>query len=236
MKLTRTTRNVGWLVVAGLLGAALIAPATALADGSNPTSDDECGSTYAYYFKIQAPENGSYESGDAGVETNWPGQALTISNATNANQSFDWASTQVVLKVAVKYGNFYFWPTIAPNGLSGSVVNANQNAISHVTWCGNPVTTSSSSSSSSTSSSTTSSTSTIDTVTTTSQTTQTTETSITGTVSGETGDPTPPSTDTVAFSSTSSTTGGGWSLLLIAMAGLLAAALLLTPAAATRKR
>jgi hypothetical protein len=57
-----------------------------------------------------------------------------------------------------------------------------------------------------------------------------------GSVSGETGDPTPPSTDTVAFSSTSSTTGGGWSLLLIVMAGLLAAALLLTPAAAARKR
>ncbi len=34
MKLTRTTRNAGWLVVAGLLGAALIAPAGAAANGT----------------------------------------------------------------------------------------------------------------------------------------------------------------------------------------------------------
>ena len=201
MKLTRMTRTAGWLAVAGLLSAALIAPTTAFAEGSNPASECE---GYTLYFKIQAPSDGVYENGDAGVETNWSGQVITVSNAADGNQQFDWAATQVVLKVTVKYGNQHFHGSIAPDGLSGTVDNNNQNAISHVTWCGSPVTTTTTTDTTSTE--TTDTTSTETTETTDTETTSTTETTdTTSTVTTETTDT--ETTDTVTTTTdTSSTT------------------------------
>jgi hypothetical protein len=251
MKLTRMTRTAGWLAVAGLLSAALIAPTTVNAQGADPFNSDEC-EGYTYYFKIQAPSDGTYDDGDSGVETNWPGQVITISNGADGNQEFDWASTEVVLKVAVKFGNDYFHPAIAADGLSGHVDNNNQNGISHVTWCGNPVTTTTTTETTDTETTETQTTETQTTETQTTETqttetettetetteTQTTETTPEGSVEAETGTPdvTPPSTDTGSISGPSSPSGSAWQLLLVAMAGLLATVLLLTPAAEARKR
>ncbi len=253
MKFTRMTRTAGWLAVAGLLGAALIAPAGTLAvqGGNPPTSDLECGG-YAYYFKIQAPSAGVYASGGTGVETNWPSQVITISNASDGNQQFDWASSQVVLKVAVKFGNAYFYPTIASGGLSGTVDNNNQNGISHVTWCGNPVTTTTTTADETTTDETTSTSTTTDETTSTSTTTTSSSTTTTSsstttdetttTPSGDvdaavgTPGPTLPSTDTASTSGGSTPSGSTWQLLLVAMAGLLATVLLVTPATVARKR
>jgi hypothetical protein len=227
MKLTRTTRNVGWLVVAGLLGAALIAPAGVSATGNPPST--ECAG-FTYWFKIdslsEAPlEEKTYTDADGQVETNWPDQEITISNLSEDGQTFDWASTEVVSKVVSKEGSDEFSSTTGLPGTSGSVADATQQGLSHVTFCGNAVTTTE--------------TETTETETTETETTETeTTTTATGSVQSTTSKakPTPPSTDTVVPSSPSSTTGSPWSLLLVAMAALLAATLLLTPAVAARKR
>ena len=203
MKLTRMTRTAGWLAVAGLLSAALIAPASAFAQGSSPATECE---GYTLYFKIDdAPSDGVYENGDAGVETNWSGQVITVSNAADGNQQFDWAATQVVLKVTVKYGNQHFHGSIAPDGLSGTVDNNNQNAISHVTWCGSPVTTTTTTDTTSTE--TTDTTSTDTTETTDTETTSTTETTdTTSTVTTETTDTETTDTETTDTETTDTVT------------------------------
>ena len=138
MKILKT---LGALLGAGALVLAL--GGTAAAEGNPPSA--ECAG-FDFYFKIQAPENGAYDSSSPDVETNWPGQAITISNAADGNQEFDWASAQVVSQVVVKFGNDEVVLTGSLPGMSGSVDNNDQNAISHVTWCGDPTTTTTTSS------------------------------------------------------------------------------------------
>jgi hypothetical protein len=130
----RLARRLSWLVVTGLAAAAFVLPSGSFAAGNPPSV--ECAG-FDFYFKIQTPTDGTYEAGDPGVEASWPGQVITISNASDDDQSFDWASTQVVSQIVVKAGDDSTTITGGLPGTSGSIDNDDQQAISHVTWCGN---------------------------------------------------------------------------------------------------
>jgi hypothetical protein len=229
MKLTRTTRNVGWLVVAGLLGAALIAPG-GVAAGTGP---EVTPTTYEGNIKVEdCPEGttGLYLDDETTSESGG-GVTVSIDYDSDAKTTDFTATGGLVMHAFIKGGdayNHYDYSgmggiaaddgLVAPNNSSGGPAG-----LSHAVFCVVETT----------------ETETTETETTETETTETeTTTTATGSVQSTTSKakPTPPSTDTVVPSSPSSTTGSPWSLLLVAMAALLAATLLLTPAVAARKR
>ena len=224
MTTTTRTRQLARLLAVGLVGAALLAPATAQAAEGNPPSVECAG--YDYYLKIDGIGSGgivagSYTDGTADVVTNWTGQTITISNVGSGGQDFDWASTLTVSQVVSKEGSDEsVWTTGLP-GKSGSVTSQFQQGLSHVTFCGNaepePTVTPE------------------PTGTTEPQETPTPDPTATpaptptGTVEAETGTPrvTPPSTDSGISGGSSST--GGLPIVLVTIAGILATSLALLP-------
>jgi hypothetical protein len=295
MKLTRTTRTAGWLVVAGLLGAALIAPAatnaapldgaiwTSLANGDTVNANiyqdksdvylnggpQNCGGSNglpdgAYYFQVTNPSGSVLLSTDAikfrqvqvvdGVIDGVSGAGNHALGGTNCNggtpvrlmpyadtpNSGGEYSVDLAPKGEVDACDGFDPESTTFNFLDCNTSSKNDNYKVRQETTVTTTTTSTVDTVTTTSTvstvSTVTTTSSIDTVTTTSTQATSTLTTGTGTVSAETGNPTPPSTDTAAFTSTPGTTGGGWSLILIALAGLLATMLLLTPATAPRKR
>ncbi|OGO56842.1 MAG: hypothetical protein A2V85_13720 [Chloroflexi bacterium RBG_16_72_14] len=262
MKLTRMTRTAGWLAVAGLLSAALIAPTAASAASVAPEPINEgnptCGSFNASWtqLKVEPPANGEYTDGTL---------IVTITNFAQSDAgtpgSFDWASNIGVDAVFVKAGsdkhNLYQYSPEATSDTDLGPQAGTGNGISHISFCYDVETTTTTTETTDTETTDTTTTDTTTTDTTTTETTttdtqttetettetETTETSTTettpeGSVEAETGTPdvTPPSTDTGSISGPSSPSGSAWQLLLVAMAGLLATVLLLTPAAEARKR
>ena len=242
----RTTRRASRLAISGLLGAALLLPATALAAEGNPP-EVECAG-YAYYLKIDGVGSGitagSYTAGTANVSTNWAGQTITISNVSNGGQDFSWASTLTVSQVVTKEGSDEFFSTTGLPGTSGTVASQIQQGLSHITFCGNaeptptptptvaptptPVVTP-----------TPAPTSTPEPVVTPTPEPEVTPTPVvtqtptpTGTTAPATGTPriTPPATD--ATGTPGSTDGGnGWGVVMLALGGLALTSLLLRPAA-----
>jgi hypothetical protein len=269
MKLTRMTRTAGWLAVAGLLSAALIAPTAASAASVTPTPINEgnpsCGSFNASWTELKA------EGGDLGNGVVSDGTlTVTISNFVQSSSgtpgSFDWAANIGVDAVFVKAGSdkhnlFEYNPEALSDTDLGPQAGTG-NGISHISFCydvettttttettdtettdtttTDTTTTDTTTTDTTTTDTTTTDTTTTDTTTTDTTTTDTTTTETTpeGSVEAETGTPdvTPPSTDTGSISGPSSPSGSAWQLLLVAMAGLLATVLLLTPAAEARKR
>jgi hypothetical protein len=236
-----TIRKIGWLGVASMLSLALLAPAANAAEGNPPSV--ECAG-YTYYFKIDTGDlnEATYADGDADVVTNWPGQEITLSDIAEGGQTFDWSSTEAVSQVVHKEGSQEFATVYDPAVWAGSVADMSQQGISHITFCGNPVTTTTTDTTTTettTTDTTTTETTTTDTTTTETTTTDTTETTSTTSsisVGGITFEPTvtlPPS-DTL--DTPSEPAGSTWRLLLIAMAGLLAAVMVLTPARVRNRR
>jgi hypothetical protein len=240
----KTIRIASRMAVTGLLGAALLLPATALAAEGNPP-EVECAG-YTYYFKIDGVgagmTAGTYTSGTANVFTNWTGQAITISNVTNGGQDFSWASTLTVSQVVTKEGSDEFFSTTGLPGTSGTVASQIQQGLSHITFCGNaeptptptptvaptptPVVTP-----------TPAPTSTPEPVVTPTPEPEVTPTPVvtqtptpTGTTAPATGTPriTPPATDSGLDNSGSSTTGG-LPIILVALAGVVVTTLVLMP-------
>ena len=129
-----------WIAIAGMLGVALAVPGSppVVAGGANPSA--ECGDL-SLFFKIDdisdsGVKPGVYTGDSAHVETNWPGQVITISNVTAAGQAFDWAATKLVAKVAWKEGTNIYSSTDGLPGYAGSVDDRIKQGISHVTFCG----------------------------------------------------------------------------------------------------
>jgi hypothetical protein len=237
----RLARRLSWLVVTGLAAAAFVLPSGSFAAGNPPSV--ECAG-FDFYFKIQTPTDGTYEAGDPGVEASWPGQVITISNASDDDQSFDWASTQVVSQIVVKAGDDSTTITGGLPGTSGSIDNDDQQAISHVTWCGNAPEPTPEPTPAPTPEPTPAPTpepTPAPTPEPTPAPTPAPTPTPTGGVGGATATPpaatagtTLPPTD--ALGDTAPASGGdSWRLILLALAGTLAAALMLTPAKAVRK-
>ena len=131
-------RTASRLTAAALIGAALVAPQAAFAAGNPP--DVECAG-YDYYFKIDNIGDGgivagTYTGSTTDVETNWTGQEITISNVGGGGQTFNWSSTITVAAVVSKEGSSEFVTTTGLPGTSGSVSDAIQQGLSHVTFCG----------------------------------------------------------------------------------------------------
>ena len=205
---------------------ALLGPAAgpALATGptdpgsGNPTCTD-LNPAWTLSFKIDTGDlqNNTYTSATQSVETNWTGQAITLSNVSGNGQTFNWSSLLAVSGVLVKAGNdnhalyTYIPPVTSDTGLTHG---PNQQGISHLTFCGAEGTTTS----------------------TTTTGTTTTGTTTEGGVLGATATPkpTPPPTDTLPTSGTPG--GNSWRLALLAIAGLLATLLLLAPATPAKAR
>ncbi|MHB8891992.1 MAG: hypothetical protein ACYC65_08085 [Candidatus Limnocylindrales bacterium] len=201
MKLTRMTRAAGWLAVAGLLGAALIGPTSALAlvgpyatvSGYAPgTADNNQAATWGEdCTKLDSGDLGSsylltqsYAKVivKAGSEESAPGHVNTIFNNPSAGQTV-WADSN---------GNGLF----DPGGQDGD------KGISHIIFCG-PVTTTTTSTD--TTSTDTTSTDTTSTDTTTTATTDTTTTATTDTTTTATTDTTTTATTDTTTTQTTST-------------------------------
>jgi hypothetical protein len=196
-------RSAAWLSTAGLVTAALIAPAGAAAAAVTPTEHEgnitTCPEGQGATINLD-DENTSGSAAGVTVEIDYDAEA----------KSLDFTATGgVVWHAFVKGGNGYNHynytglggvasdtDLVAPNNASGGPAG-----LSHVVFCVVAAEESEAPS-------------------------PTPE----GSVEAETGTPstTLPPTDGLT---TSSPTGGSWQLLLVAMAGILAAALLLTPAA-----
>jgi hypothetical protein len=229
--MTRSSKfkAMGWLAAAGLLGAALVAPATAFAvAGGNPPSV-EC-EGHDFYLKIDnvgegGVSAGDYTDGTANVETNWDGQTITISNVTDGGQSFAWASTEVVSHVVSKEGDSEFANDSGLPGTSGSVVGQIQQGLSHVTFCGDAAEPEVTPTPTPTAAAT---------PTPTPAATPTATPEPEGSVEAETGTPevTPPPTDSLSSGTPSS---DGWQIVLLAMAAVLGTALVLAPAKRSRR-
>jgi len=225
-----TIRKVGWLSVASMLALALLAPAASANEGNPPSV--ECAG-YAYYFKI---DNGvltesTYAEGDADVVTNWAGQEITISNIADGGQTFDWSSALPVSQVVTKEGATEYPEPFNPPVFEGSVADEIQQGLSHITFCGDdPTTTTTTTTETTTTETTTTETTTTETTTTETTTTETTTTTPSQSVLSETGTPsvTLPPTDSIAGSSAPA--DGTWRIALIALAALLASVLVLSPA------
>jgi hypothetical protein len=140
MSRSNLIRTAAWIAIAGVLGIALAVPGSVpvVAGGANPSS--ECGDL-SLFFKIDdiadsGIKPGVYTGDSAHVETNWHGQAITISNVTAEGQAFDWASTKLVTKVAWKEATNIYSSTDGLPGYAGSVDDRIKQGISHVTFCG----------------------------------------------------------------------------------------------------
>lgn len=204
-------RSAGWLATAGLVTAALIAPAGAAAAAVEPTEYEGNITT------CPADQGATINLDDETTSGSAAGVTVEIEYDADA-KSLDFTATGgVVWHAFVKGGNGYNHydytgmggvssdtDLVAPNNASGGPAG-----LSHVVFC---VVASEESEEPSEE-----------------PTEQPTE-SPEGSVEAETGTPstTLPPTDGLT---TSAPTGSSWQLLLVAMAGILAAALLLTPAA-----
>jgi hypothetical protein len=147
---TSRARWLAWLAVAGLTTAALFAPATVSADDhvtitnpeiKNPSCEDL---GYSLEFKIDTGdlENKTYTLATPKVTGNWTGQEITLSNVSGDGQTFDWSATIAVWAVLVKAGDdnhaLYTYDSPATSD-SGLTKGADQQGISHVSFCGNAV-------------------------------------------------------------------------------------------------
>lgn len=137
MQRPRVLRLAASALLAGLLlvpGAALAADHTA--DSNSP---ERACDGYLYYFRItgNAVYDGTYDASDNEVLTNWMGQVVTVTNAAEDGQAFDWASTKTAHVVIAKEGNAGGTYTAGLPGKSGSIDDQTPQALSTVTWCGN---------------------------------------------------------------------------------------------------
>jgi hypothetical protein len=227
-------RRIGWLAVASMLATALLAPsagpAFAIEGGNPPTVECE---GYDFYFKIDSGDlsETTYKDGDADVVTNWPGQEITISNIADGGQAFDWSSTEPVGKVVTKEGQDEFFAVYDPAVTSGSVADAIQQGLSHITFCGDQVEEPSTPPSEEPSTPPSEEPSTPPSEEPSTPPSEAPSQS----VAGETDTPevsTPP-TDTIG---TTSAPSDSWRMILIALASLLASVLVMTPAKAVSRR
>ena len=148
---TRLARKLSWLAVASLTSAALLAPSASPVRAGVVVTDPGSGNPdcaalgYSLEFKIDTGdlENRTYVWNEGGVvKGDWTGQSITISGLSANGQVFDWASTLPVSAVLVKAGNAnHALYTYAPPATSGQDLTKgpNQQGISHVTFCGDPV-------------------------------------------------------------------------------------------------
>ncbi len=177
MKITRVTRTAGWLAVAGLLGAALIAPAATLA---SPAS----------YATVTGHEAFSNEANDPGY---W---GKTCDKYENPEGQSYYVISQNYALIVVKAGSGAYANTLFENVAGGQTVWADTNGnsqfdpggdggdkeISHIIYCTPQETTTTTSSTETSETTETSSTETSETTETSStETSETTETSSTET-------------------------------------------------------
>jgi hypothetical protein len=134
-------RALGWLAVVGMLAAAMLGPsavAVSATEATNPTCADL---GYSLSFKIDTGqlEEKTYTSSTAAVETNWSGQAITITNLSDDGQTFDFSATLAVGAVFVKAGdtnsNLYTYSP-AVTAAAGLTHGGGTQAISHLLFCG----------------------------------------------------------------------------------------------------
>ena len=226
-----TTRKLGWLATASLLGAALIAPSASLAASVTPTEVDAQGAQatcedlgFDSGFKIDSGElkDGTFGPVGFNVDVDFSGDDGGLPT------SFDFTvpdGNALVNGVFVKAGTVG-WLYNYGAGTDGDtdLTAADGKGISHVLFCYNEVEEESES-----------------------VPVESEEVSIpveseeisnepSGSVQAETGTPeeeaTPPSTDTIANPNTASS--NGWQLVLLGLGALMATALILTPARARR--
>jgi len=250
-------RRVGWLSVASMLALALLAPTANAASveptdpgSGNPTCTD-LNPAWTLSFKIDTGdlEERTYEWNEgAPVASNWTGQAITLSNLSGDGQTFDWSSTLAVSGVLVKAAsdNHALYTYVPPVTSDTELTHGGgQQAISHLLFCGDPsTTTTTTTTETTTTETTTTETTTTETTTTETTTTETTTTETTTTetttpsqsVLAETGTPSVTLPPTDSISGTSAPSDGTWRLALIALAALLASVLVMTPALATSRR
>ena len=228
-----TTRKLGWLATASLLGAALIAPGASLAASVTPTEIDAQGAQatcedlgFDSGFKIDSGElkDGTFGPVGFNVDVDFSGDDGGLPTSFDFTVPDGNALVNAVFVKASTVGLLYDYGA----GTDGDtdLTAADGKGISHVLFCYNEVEEESES-----------------------VPVESEEVSIpveseeisnepSGSVQAETGTPeeeaTPPSTD--ALGAPSSPSSDGWQLVLIALAAILATALIVTPGSRKARR
>jgi hypothetical protein len=152
-------RAIGWLAVVAMLAVAVLGPSAqrSLAASVDPTDPGDGNPSctdlgYAFEFKIDTgdleettygDEDADFKANGGVVVSNWTGQEITISNLSDDGQTFDFEAEIAVSAVLVKAGNDnhalyeYDPPVLSDTELTHG---GDQQGISHVSFCGNPVT------------------------------------------------------------------------------------------------